>query len=322
MLNLKKVFGNLFDSPSITTLRILIFAKDVVVNMNANNTTHVYDAQIALLNPVIAGLEKEVASLDSAVNLRSGQTDDLDAVAALFVKTMSAQEGVIADKFGGKDTLGYKEFYPLMLKDYNAANRTSLPILTKRVSVAALKYTTILGAPLTTTLQSFFTNYTAARTTQSNSIGTVGSTRNARTTAALDLELALTGAIHFVGREYPGDVVACSKFVNFNLLYTAGNHKHITHKGELITSEIKEIANKLFTDNWSIIVRNKGVNAAIEIWLAATAEDTVAVKSVIIQPGNASVLKPSDLGVLINPFLLMKNLSAVNPATYEVVIIG
>jgi len=33
-------------------------------------------------------------------------------------------------------------------------------------------------------------------------------------------------------------------------------------------------------------------------------------------------LKPSDLGALINPYLLMKNLSAVNPATYEVVIIG
>jgi len=322
MLNLEKVFGNYFNSTSITSLRLLIFAKDFLVNMTANNTTHVYDDKIALLTPFIAGLEKEVASLDSAVNLRSGQTDQVDAVAALFLKTMSAQEGVLADKFGGKDTLGFKEFYPMHLKDYNAANRTTLPILTKRVSVAALKYTTILGAPLTATLQSFFTNYTAARTTQSTTIGTVGSTRNARTTADFDLEIALTGAVHFVGVQYPGDVVSCSKFVNLNLLYTAGKHKHITHAGTLIISEIKEITNQLFTDNWSIIVRNKGLNAAIEIWLAATAIETVALKSITIQPGNASVLKPSDLGVLTNPFLLLKNLSAVNPATYEVVIIG
>ena len=90
----------------------------------------------------------------------------------------------------------------------------------------------------------------------------------------------------------------------------------------MIISEIKEITNQLFTDNWSIIVRNKGVNAAIEIWLATTADETVAIKSITIQPGNASVLKPSDLGVLTNPFLLIKNLSAENDAIYEVVIIG
>ena len=322
MLSLEKFFGNPFDSSSITPLRLLIFAKDVLVNMTAANSTHTYDAQIAIMNQAITNLETEVGNLDSAENLRSGQTDEVDAVAALFVRTMSAQEGVIADKFGSKDTIGFKEFYPLLMGEYNAANRTSLPILAKRVSTAAIKYATELGAPLSTKLQTFLTDYTAARKTQSASIGIVGSTRNARTVSVSKMEVALTCAVHFVGTQYPTDVVSCSKFFNFNLLFSSGNHKHINHIGTLVISEIKEIANQLFTDNWIIIIRNKGKNAAFEAWLSETSLETTALKSIIVQPDKTLVLKPSDLGNLANPFLLVKNLSAVNPANYEIVIIG
>ena len=322
MISKETIFGNLFDSTKINPVRLLIFAKDAVVNMTANNATHDYDAEIDILNTIIAQLETEISVLDSAVNLRSGETDELDAVVALFVKTMSTQEGVIADKFGGRDTIGFKEFYPALLKEYHGANRTTLPTLTERVSKAAVKYTTTIGAPLATKLQSFFVDYKATRSIQSNLTGTIGMTRGSRSVANLKLEIALTGTVHFIAGKFPGDVDTCSKFFKFNLLFTVGHHKHITHNGTLIISEIKEITNQLFTDNWSIIVRNKGVNATIEIWLATTADETVAIKSITIQPGNASVLKPSDLGVLTNPFLLIKNLSAENDAIYEVVIIG
>ena len=49
MISSEKMFGNLFDSKEITALRLLIFGKDVLVNLTAANTTHTYDAQIALL---------------------------------------------------------------------------------------------------------------------------------------------------------------------------------------------------------------------------------------------------------------------------------
>ncbi len=322
MISKETIFGNLFDSAKIIPVRLLIFAKDAVANMTSNNATHEYDDEIAILIPVIAQLETEISVLDSALNLRSGETDELDGVVALFVKTMSAQEDVIADKFGSKDTVGFKEFYPSLLQEYHGANRTTLPTLTDRVSKAAIKYTTILGAPLATKLQSFFIDYKATRTIQSNLTGTVGMTRSNRSVANLKLELALTGTVHFIAAKFPGDVVTCSKFFNFNLLFTVGHHKHTIYSGTLGVEEIKEVLNQLFTDNWSIIIRNKGLNAAFEVWLGASDTETVALKSVTIQPGKASILKPSDLGNLTNPFLLIKNLSAVNDAIYEIVVIG
>jgi len=322
MISPEKMFGNLFDSKEITALRLLIFAKDLLVNMIAANTTHAYDSKIAILTAKITQLETQVSSLDSILNLRRGQTDEVDLVTFNFIKKMSDMEGVIANALGGKSSIGFKEFYPLNMKDYDAANRTTMHTLTTRVNVAATKYATQLGVIITPDLQSFLPSYTAARSTQSTSTGTINTSRVSRTAVETETELALTGTVHFIGEKFPGDVVMCSSFFNFNLLFTVGHHKHTTRAGTIGFEEIKEIVNQLFTDNWSIIIRNKGTNVAFEIWLGATALETTSVKSVILQPGNAISLKPSDLGDLNNSFLLIKNLSAVNSADYEIVIIG
>ncbi len=322
MISPEKMFGNLFDSKEITALRLLIFGKDLLVNMIAANTTHTYDVPIALLTPLLAQLETQVSSLDSILNLRSGQTDEVDLVTFNFIKKMSDMNGVIANALGGKLSIGYKEFYPLNMKDYDAANRATMHTLTSRVSVAATKYATELGVIITPDLQSFLPSYTAARSSQSTSTGTVNTSRVYRTVIETKTELALTEIVHFIAGKFPGDVVMCSSFFKFNLLFTVGHHKHTTHSGTLGFEEIKEIANQLFTDNWSIIIRNKGTNAAVEVWLGATALETTSVKLVTVQPGNAVSLKPSDLGDLKNSFLLIKNLSLVNSADYEIVIIG
>ena len=322
MLSQEKLFGNLLDSKEITPLRLLIFGKDVLVNLTAANTSHCYDSTIESVTPLIIQLEKQVSGLDISLNLRSGQTDEVDLVTYTFKKKMSDMEGVIANLLGGKDTIGFKEFYPFSMKDYDTASRTTMPTLTTRVSNAAIKYTKELGDVISTNLQSFLISYTDARSTQSTTIGIVNTSRTNRTIIETNTELALTGVIRLISAKFPGDIVTCSSFFNFKLLYTVGNHKHTTYVGTLAFEEIKEITNQIFTDNWSIIIRNKGINAVFEVWLSATTLNTTSAKPVTVQPGNGTTLKPSDLGDLKNSFLLIKNLSTINSADYEIVIIG
>jgi hypothetical protein len=82
------------------------------------------------------------------------------------------------------------------------------------------------------------------------------------------------------------------------------------------------IVNRAFTDNVTIALRNKGTNASFEVWLSLTADGIPTILVAIVAPGKASIVIPSSLGDIDNTFLLIKNISTVNPAVYEIETIG
>ena len=159
MISIEKIFGNIFNTKEITPDRLLLFAKDDLARLIKGNTSGQFTSQIAELNILIAALEADVTSVDGTLNLQSGQTDEVDLVTSTFSHTMSTLEGVIANSLDGKDSIGYKEFYPHMLKDYGKANRKTMPTLTARVFNAATKYATQLGTVVTGQLQAFQASY-------------------------------------------------------------------------------------------------------------------------------------------------------------------
>ena len=75
-------------------------------------------------------------------------------------------------------------------------------------------------------------------------------------------------------------------------------------------------------DSITIAIRNKGINANIEVWLAATADGLPTKLMITVAPGKASIVVPSSLGDIDNTFLLIKNASGVNDAAYEIETIG
>ena len=100
------------------------------------------------------------------------------------------------------------------------------------------------------------------------------------------------------------------------------HHPHDVHAGTIIAGGLVEIINRKFTDNIELEVKNNGTNAAIWIWLGATATDTNNAWATKVEPGHSKTIKPSDIGDLANTFLLIKNESTVNVASYEITIIG
>jgi len=322
MISEEKLFGNPFSNGLITPLRLLLHAKDTLKRLIKGNTNHKFDDLIDTLTTNIALLEAEVGNVDTAVNLQGGQTDSVDAITLSFTQTMGDLDGVIAHALGGKSSNGYKEFYPNGMKDYSNPNRDEMPILTMRVNKAATKYAAQLGATDVAKLKSYTTSYTAARGAQTDSFTDVSAGRGARSVGRLNVELGLIQALGLVRYLFPTDIAICSSFFNFNLLYTVGHHKHINIVGSLAVGITYAAANRTFTDNASIIIRNKGTNAAITVWIGEMATVTPNSMAITVQPGKTSVVVPSSIGDLVNTYLLIYNESTVNTAEYEIVIIG
>ena len=143
--------------------------------------------------------------------------------------------------------------------------------------------------------------------------------RSANRTA---LELGLITAVHTIAAKFPGDVQQCLKFFQFNLLFAQTKHKHKNYSGSVAADATVEVLNRLFTDTATITIRNPDDNAGIFVWLAPTPNAPMPSAALEILPGNAHEVKPSQLGPLANPFLLVHNSSGVNEGAFEVEVVG
>jgi len=322
MQSIEKLFGNIFNDVAITPDRLLLYAKDHLSRLTKGNSNGKFTTDIAILTPLIAMLEGDVSNVDSTINLQSGQTDEVDIVALNFAHTMSTLEGVIANSLGGKGSIGFKEFYPHGLTEYNQVNRKTAHTLTTRVFKGATKYATPLGTIVTEQLQAFQASYVTARSAQSKSITDLSSVRTDRTSTLTDMQVALVQSLHVVGTLFPTNVATCSGFFNFNLLFTVGHRKHVLYQEILAIDGKSTIVNRSFTDNVTIIIRDLGINSDIIVWIGKTNTELPNAQAITVKSGKAVSVIPSSLGDATSTFLMIMNTSAVNTARIQVEIIG
>ena len=322
MITIEKILCNFFHQKNISRKHLLTFSKDELKRLISANKINQFDAIIAYLTPLITAFSDEISNEDTDVNVRLGETKSVDQVTADFSATMSARQGGIYKTFGSKTSKEYLEFYPKGLKEYSIPGREDMTFLTKRIGKAALKHANALGPVIAAELQAFEPAFTAARGSQTTVIADIATDRSAITTNQLALEIGLTKSIHGVGDIYPGDIISCTPLFNFNLLYPVTQHPHLVLTGVIAVSGLAVLLNKILTDNSSIEIKCTGINASLWLWLGATATDTDDRMAINVGPGPIVTIKPSDIGDLKKTFLLMKNDSSVNTASYEVTIIG
>ena len=322
MITVEKFFANLFNKPGMSRDRLLNFATDFLKRLTNANKLHLYDELIAFLTPLVAAFEAEVSHEDLATNLRGIKTKAVVIMSNVFGTKLSELDGVIMRSLGGAESEGYLEFYPNGKSEYNQPTREHIPTLVNRINALTAKYTLKLGDEVSSELLAIGTNLRTARSAQVTVKGDVDQTKILVKSNRLDLELGLTKGVHKIAELHPGDVATCKGLVNFGLLYSSAHHPHDVHAGTIIVGGMVEIINRTFTDNIELEVKNNGTNAAIWIWLGATATDMNNALAIEIQPAHSANIKPSDLGDLKHTFLLVKNDSTVNEASYEVTIIG
>ena len=322
MINIEKLLANFFDKKNISRSHLLTYSKDHLQRLITANTNHQYDDIIAFLTPLVTNFELEIGNEDTSINLRKGQTKSVEQLTIDFGNTLSDLEGGISKILGGRKSIGYLEFFPNGLTEYNRPGREDMDLFTNRISKAATKYATLLGLDITAELKALKTDFNTARTSQVTTIAEVSVNRTAISSNQLALELGLSNSIHSIGLLFPGNYTGCIGLFNENLLYPVTHHHHQLIVGLLAAQGTEMLINKTFTDTYTIEIKNTGTNASYWIWLGATATDTDNTMAIEVKPGKTATIKPSDIGDLKKTFLMIKNDSTVNATSYEVTLIG
>jgi hypothetical protein len=312
-----KFFDNIFESTEITDLRITNFAGDSLNRLAAQPVSPDYTSLINLLTPPYNAMQELLSTVDVAIGIQKGKTFTLNEFINFFKKTMSAQEGVIANAVGGFDTPAYMEFYPAGVSEYSAASKTNLPVLINRINAAATAHSAELGTSLTETLQSFEESWELVRSQQVRQKGNVDSSRTARSQARVDIEIALVTVVHTIGSMFPGDAEACMMFFDFTLLKRSAQktQKEIL-TGSVASNNTVVAVIRAFNRVGTTKITNNSANASLFVYLAPTADAVMDSKGQEVKAGRSRNFAIDRLGDVNDTFLLVHNLSSVNDAGY------
>lgn len=281
------------------------------------NNGGAYTNLISILTPPYNAMQELISSVDVALGIQKGKTLTLNEFITLFRKTLSVQEGVIANAVGGFATPAYMEFYPNGVSEYTSASKTNLPVLISRINAAATAHVAELGAALTATLQAFETEWQLNRSQQVQQKGNVDNNRTARSQARVDLETALVTVVHTIGSMFPGDAEQCMMFFDFTLLkHTPQKTQREILTGSVTTNETVVALNCSFNTEATTRITNNSANASLFVYLAPTTDGAMDGHGQEIKAGktrNFTIDKPGDIN---DTFLLVHNLSGVNDAGY------
>lgn len=281
------------------------------------NNGGAYTNLISILTPPYNAMQELISSVDVALGIQKGKTLTLNEFITLFRKTLSVQEGVIANAVGGFATPAYMEFYPNGVREYTSASKTNLPVLISRINAAATAHVAELGAALTATLQAFETEWQLNRSQQVQQKGNVDNNRTARSQARVDLETALVTVVHTIGSMFPGDAEQCMMFFDFTLLkHTPQKTQREILTGSVTTNETVVALNCSFNTEATTRITNNSANASLFVYLAPTTDGAMDGHGQEIKAGKTRNFTIDKLGDINDTFLLVHNLSGVNDAGY------
>ena len=324
MLQTSFLFCNIFSSSKITPTRLYNFGVVVLGALKADNNTHQFDAIIEALTTALAALYAEMKGVDSNLSGQKIDTRTVDELIVDFYTCMSSNEGVIAKALGGKASAGFLTFYPNKQTEYSRATKKSMPLLTGRVYDAATKFADKLDAGLVRELSSFRNLFTEKYAVQQQKKVDLKKDRKERGTAFTGAQMALTSAVYTVGATYPGNPAKCQPFFPFAMLRPPHRRKRYMLQASLKENEVSEVVNHTLNKTAEMICANTGTNSRYAVWLAASPADPMPADAFIINAGAPPmVLKAARLGDLqAKPFVMVKNLSDVNTASYEITFVG
>ena len=229
--NPEMLFGNIFDDVRITPNYLARFTDDAIAKLTENNGTSAYNAILIPLTAAIIPLRRELGEVDTTLNTQVGKTITVDAFMKLFIAYMNDKYIPIAAALGGVKTPAFLQFFPKGKTEYTNITKTKMPTVMERLKVAAQTHKEAIGETISNELQAFQTQWITVRKNQLQEKAAVKTNRTDRTAARRDVELVLLKTIHFIADKFPGDVLRCKTFFDFNLLFGA-RHKSLEDPAE------------------------------------------------------------------------------------------
>ena len=277
-----------------------------------NDTDTLVTSYVNALNSVTTGKSVQVS-----------ETLSVDQIIAKFKAYIANQEGLIRARLG-KDSKGYKQFFPQGLSQYSKVAKKNINELLAQLIKASNTYKTEIGPETEDQLTVMQHQYQAARETQNISLKAVKY-------SSTDIELLgeklkkqmylnfLKLAIIFV--DTPGKGIS---MINSSLLYTKHRIKTQEEQDNTYTVTIPANTTKeagfAFSVDKTMLFSNTGSEAVL-IYGAASVDAPLSPTAIEILSGEEKEITATQLGAPANRFILIKNKSLLVEAEVEILFV-
>lgn len=224
MINLKKLFGNLFatgDHPSDDHLKN--FIQDLMVSITLHNTSGQYDVPLNEIEGTFNSFFGKISDEDILRALKEGRTKSTDLVIADFKKNIGHYHDIICNPFQESNPI-YQEFFPHGVTEYQNGTKSNMEMLLSRLKTAVNAHAADFQAAFVTLISDQLTRYNDARGAQllakeKVDLAILGSAEAREKLEIITSKFLLSIAIEFIMTPEEG-----WKFFNQNLLHPSRRH--------------------------------------------------------------------------------------------------
>jgi len=221
-MQVDRYFDNPFTDSRLTAPRLHRFGKDVLERLG----TEAGEPFLSWRNnlaPVLAPLGLEIGEVDLSLISQKGATQTADEFIVEFNAIMKTAQPMIQVAFKGKDTVGYKAFFPYGLAEYTEASKGHLDTLTSRLGKLATEHAAKLDPVLVGQLQELNSRWKSLEGGQSTTRKATAENRGQRSDARRAVEVQLLKVLLSAGAHFADNKEAALKFFDAALLSAAAH---------------------------------------------------------------------------------------------------
>ncbi len=254
MRNLISYFKNIFDTKEISDENLRKFAEIHLARLIVNNPGAIYNALIAALTTAYNAYFGAITDEDTLNAVKEGSTIAMNNIFNQFKDEASRQEGLVRAKFG-KTSPQYQEFYPLGITEYTNSTLANVETLMTRIATAGDKYSNVLGDEFMTLFRTIKDNFILNRNTQLSLIGDLAGKRDVTITNRNTIEAQLTKNLLVIASNNVGNSEAMNTYFDQSFIRPK---KHKTFSGEVEANSVKNIDERHYDAEDSIVLQNTG----------------------------------------------------------------
>jgi hypothetical protein len=308
MINLKSIFGNLFDSGEIASdIHTKNFSEDMIVRITHYNTGGQYDTMLNLTEAAHTLFFGQITNKDVLLAIRISRTRSVDIVLGNFEKKVTVIGDTIGSKFE-KGSAEFLEFFPYGINDYHKATKEKFPVLINRLLTAVNAHAASFTDEFVELIHKFKDEFDAARGVQLEKKEDVTAAVLTKAEARTALEIQMSRNILDLASEYILDPEKGIAFFNQNLL----NPTHKNPQGGDATDQyvlgipvgIKTMADFQLQNlpDYYLLISNTGPSTIFGYTCADNLGLPVPASPFKLEPGEARVFSYEDLGGLLYLF--------------------
>ncbi|MCB0265196.1 MAG: hypothetical protein KDH98_18765 [Calditrichaeota bacterium] len=203
-MEIKRILKNPFKTAFITNRRFFKFGEDHLQRLKAYNVANALDDTITTTEPKVSAFVQALNVVDQQEVLKKSATYSMQAAQKTFVKAVRRQHGLISAKWG-TDSVEYKAFFPLGLREYSHPTLENIGTLMNRFAAMAQTYVADLGQAFVDQFTDIRDNFVAARQAQLLQFGEFEEAKTLLRDTRETLETQLMQNIYTLGMKHIGN---------------------------------------------------------------------------------------------------------------------